>query len=188
MNRISKYKLWIGGALSLVVFSLIVGALRPRHVAGAPSGSSPDVEVVQVAQKDVPIFGEWIGTLDGFTNADVRAQVTGYLLRQDYREGAFVRTGQLLFEIDPRPFQAAVDQADGQVAQARAALANAEAQQRKTELDVNRYTPLAREQAASQQDLDNAVQNNLAAKALVATAEAQIKTAEAALETAMINL
>ncbi len=188
MNRISKYKLWIGGALSLVVFSLIVGALRPRHVAGAPSGSSPDVEVVQVAQKDVPIFGEWIGTLDGFTNADVRAQVTGYLLRQGYQEGAFVKKGQLLFEIDPRPFQAALDQAEGQLAQAKAVLANAQAVQGRTELDVNRYTPLAREQAASQQDLDNAIQNNMAAKATVATAEAQIRTAEAAVETAKINL
>ncbi len=188
MNRISKYKLWIGGALSLVIFSLIVGALRPRHVAGAPSGSSPDVEVVQVEQKDVPIFGEWIGTLDGFTNADVRAQVTGYIMKQGYQEGAFVKKGQLLFEIDPRPFQAALDQAEGQLAQARAVLANAQAVQGRTELDVNRYAPLAKEQAASQQDLDNAVQNNMAAKATVATAEAQIKSAEAATETARINL
>jgi membrane fusion protein (multidrug efflux system) len=94
----------------------------------------------------------------------------------------------LLFEIDPRPFQAAVDQAQGQLAQATATLANAEAVRGRTELDVNRYTPLAREQAASQQDLDNAIQNNMAAKATVATAEAQIKTAEAAVETAKINL
>src|SRR5438046_78507 len=98
------------------------------------------------------------------------------------------RKGQLLFEIDPRPFQAALDQAEGQLAQAKAALANAQAVQGRTELDVNRYVPLAKEQAASQQDLDNAVQNNMAAKATVATAEAQIKTAEAAVETAKINL
>jgi RND family efflux transporter MFP subunit len=188
MNRISKRNLWIAGALSLVVLSVIVGALRPRHVSGAPSGASPDVEVMQVEQKDVPIFGEWIGTLDGFTNADVRAQVTGYLLRQGYQEGAFVKKGQLLFEIDPRPFQAALDQAEGQLAQAKAVLANAQAVQGRTELDVNRYTPLAKEQAASQQDLDNAVQNNMAAKATVATAAAQIRTAEAAVETGKINL
>jgi membrane fusion protein (multidrug efflux system) len=144
--------------------------------------------VARVEQKDVPIMAEWIGTLDGFTNADVRAQVTGYLLRQDYQEGAFVKKGQLLFEIDPRPFQAALDQAEGQLAQAKAILANAEAVQHRTELDVNRYTPLAKEQAASQQDLDNAVQNNLAAKATVATAEAQIKTATAAVESTQINL
>jgi len=188
MNTLSKYKFWIGGAFCLVVIGLIIGALRPKHVSGAQPGASPDVEVVQVEQKDVPIFGEWIGTLDGFTNADVRAQVTGYLLRQGYREGAFVKKGQLLFEIDPRPFQAALDQAEGQSAQAKAMLANAQAVQGRTELDVNRYTPLAKEQAASQQDLDNAVQNNMAAKATVATALAQIKTAEAAVETAKINL
>src|SRR4029077_6885734 len=147
-----------------VVLSVIVGAMRMKHVSGAQPGSSPDVEVVQVEQRDVPIVGEWIGTLDGFTNADVRAQVTGYLLRQGYQEGVFVKKGQLLFEIDPRPFQAALDQAEGQLAQATATLANARAVQGRPELDVTRYTPLAKEQAASQQDLDNAVQNNLAAK------------------------
>ena len=188
MNALSKYKLWIGGALCLIVIALIVAALRPKHVSGASPGATPDVEIVQVAQKDVPIYGEWIGTLDGFTNADVRAQVTGYLMRQGYQEGAFVKKGQLLFEIDPRPFQAALDQAEGQLAQAKASLVNAQAVQGRTQLDVNRYTPLAKEQAASQQDLDNAVQNNLAAKATVATAEAQIKTDEAAVETAKINL
>jgi membrane fusion protein (multidrug efflux system) len=188
MNNLSKYKLWIGGAVCLLVVGLIVAAISPKHVSGAQQGAPPDVEVVQVEQKDVPIFGEWIGTLDGLTNADVRAQVTGYLLRQGYQEGAFVKKGQLLFEIDPRPFQAALDQAQGQLAQARAQLANAEAVQGRTRLDVERYTPLAKEQAASQQDLDNAIQNNLAAKATVATAEAQIKTAEAAVETAKINL
>src|SRR5271168_5200135 len=136
MNTFSKYKVWIGGALSLLVIGLIIGAIYPKHVAGAQPGATPDVEVVQVEQKDVPIFGEWIGTLDGFTNADVRAQVTGYLLHQGYREGAFVRKGQLLFEIDPRPFQASLDQAEGQLAQAKANLANAEAVQHRTELDV----------------------------------------------------
>ncbi len=188
MNTLSKYKFWIGGVFCLVVVGLIVGAMRPKHVSGAQPGGSPDVEVVQVEQKDVPIFGEWIGTLDGFTNADVRAQVTGYIMKQGYQEGAFVKKGQLLFEIDPRPFQAALDQAEGQLAQANALLANARAVQGRTQLDVERYTPLAKEQAASQQDLDNAVQNNLAAKATVATAEAQIKTAEAAVATAKINL
>jgi len=188
MKMLSKYKLWIGGALCLAVIGVIIGALRPKQVSGAQTGGPADVEVVQVEQKDVPIFGEWIGTLDGMTNADVRAQVTGYLLRQGYQEGAFVRKGQLLFEIDPRPFQAVLDQAEGQLAQAMAQLANAQAVQGRTELDVNRYAPLAKEQAASQQDLDNAVQNNMAAKATVATAEAQIKSAEAAVETAKINL
>ena len=144
--------------------------------------------MVQVQQQDVPIIHEWIGTLDGLVNADVRAQVTGYLLIQGYQEGSFVKKGQLLFQIDPRPFKAALDQAEGQLAQAKAQLSNAEAVQGRTELDVKRYTPLAKEQAAPQQDLDNAVQNNLAAIASVETAKAQIKTSQAAVETARINL
>ena len=188
MNSSRKRNLVIAGAVGLVVIALVVRTLRPKHASGAGAAAPPDVMVAQVEQKDVPIYGEWIGTLDGFVNADVRAQVTGYLVRQAYQEGALVSKGQLLFEIDPRPFQAALDQAEGQLAQATAQLANAEAVQVRTQLDVERYTPLAKEQAASQQDLDNATQNNLAAKATVATAKAQIKTAEAAVETAKLNL
>ena len=187
MKKFSKRKILLGGA-GLVVIGLIAGAVRPKHVSGAPAGAPPDVQVVEVQRKDVPVYGEWIGTLDGYSNADVRAQVTGYLMRQAYLEGSFVKKGQLLFEIDPRPFQAALDQALGQLAQAKASLANAEAVQVRTQLDVNRYTPLAKEQAASQQDLDNSVQNNLAAKATVETAKAQIQTYEAAVENARINL
>ena len=183
-----RRNLLLAAVVCVIVIALLVRALRPRGTSGATTGAPTDVLVVQVEQKDVPIYGEWIGTLDGLTNADVRAEVTGYLMRQGYQEGAFVKKGQLLFEIDPRPFQAALDQAEGQLAQAKAMLANAQAVQGRTELDVNRYAPLAKEQAASQQDLDNAVQNNLAAKATVATAEAQIKTDEAAVETAKINL
>ena len=188
MNTLSKYKLWIAGAVCLLVVGLIVRAIYPKHVSGAQPGAPTEVQVVQVEQKDVPIFGDWIGTLDGLVNADVRAQVTGYLQKQGYQEGAFVKQGQLLFQIDPRPFQAALDQAQGQLAQAKATLANYEAVQGRTELDVKRYTPLAKEQAASQQDLDNSVQNNLAAIANVETAKALIKTSEAAVETAQINL
>src|SRR5580704_7870477 len=188
MTRVLKRNLIIGGMLFVIVLGLIVVAVRPKGVSGAQSGASPSVEVVQVEQKDVPIYGEWIGTFDGLVNADVRAQVSGYLLKQGYQEGGFVKQGQLLFQIDPRPFQAALDQSQGLLAQAKASLANAEAVQRRTELDVNRYVPLAKEQAASQQDLDNAVQNNLAAKATVATARAQIQSSEASVETAKINL
>jgi multidrug efflux pump subunit AcrA (membrane-fusion protein) len=137
MNFFSKYKYWIGGVLSLLVIGLIIGAVRPKGVAGAPT-VPPTVEIVPVEQRDIPIYGEWIGTLDGFVNADVRAQVTGYILKQAYQEGAFVRKGQLLFEIDPAPFQAVLDQAQGQLAQAKAMLANAEAVQGRTQLDVNR--------------------------------------------------
>jgi RND family efflux transporter MFP subunit len=189
MINISKRKLLIGGLFCLIVIGLIIGAARPsKHALGAVPGATPDVEVVKVQQEDVPIYGEWIGTLDGLVNADVRAQVTGYLLKQGYQEGAYVKQGQLLFQIDSRPFQAALDQAQGQLAQSKASLANAQAVQGRTQLDVTRYTPLAKEQAASQQDLDNAVQNNLAAIATVETAKAQIKTYEAAVETAKINL
>jgi RND family efflux transporter MFP subunit len=187
MSSLWKYKFWIGGVLCLVVIGLLVAAIRPTRVSRA-SAAVPEVEVIKVEQKDVPVYADWIGTLDGLVNADVRAQVTGYLQEQDYQEGAFVKKGQLLFQIDPRPFQAALDQALGQLAQAKAMLANAEAVQRRTQLDVDRYTPLVKEQAASQQDLDNAVQNNLAAKATVETAQAQIQTYEAAVETTKINL
>jgi membrane fusion protein (multidrug efflux system) len=185
---LSKYKFVIWGTIGFIVVVLLVAAARSRVKPTTKAAGLPDVEVAQVECEDVPIYGEWIGTLAGQVNANVQAQVTGYLLRRDYQEGSFVRQGQLLFEIDSRPFQAALDQAVGQLAQATAQLANAEAVQGRTQLDVERYTPLAREQAASQQDLDNASQNNLAAKATVATAKAQIKTAEAAVETAKLNL
>jgi len=180
------------------------------------AASIPDVEVVEVHQKDVPIYGEWIGTLDGLVNADIKAEVSGYLLEQAYQEGTLVKKGQLLFQIDPRPFQAVLDQAEGQLAQARAQLeqsgaqlmqaeaqvAVAEANQQRTQLDVDRYTPLAQQQAITQQDMDNATQNNLAAKAQLQAAKAQVETARAqiiaanaavqstkgAVETATINL
>ena len=177
------------GLFLLLILALIIGAVHPyKHALGSQPVALPTVEVLQVQQEDVPIYGEFIGTLDGLVNADVRAQVTGYLLKQGYLEGRFVKQGQLLFQIDPRPFQAALDQAQGQLAQAKAMLTNAQAVQRRTELDVERYTPLVKEQAASQQDLDNAVQNNLAALATIETAKAQIKTYEASVETAKINL
>jgi len=187
MNTPKRYLLG-GGVVVLIVIALIMGAIRPNKHAQAAPAIVPDVDVVRVQQEDVPIIHEWIGTFDGLVNADVRAQVTGYLLKQSYQEGGFVKKGQLLFQIDPRPFQAALDQAEGQLAQAKAQLANAEAVQGRTELDVKRYSPLAKEQAATQQDLDNSVQNNLAALAGVETAKAQIKTSEAAVETARINL
>jgi RND family efflux transporter MFP subunit len=200
---------------------LLIAALAPiAGCSNAPTGASAaaplEVDVVAVQQRDVPIYTEWIGTLDGYVNADIKAQVTGYLLEQAYQEGSFVKKGQLLFQIDPRPFQAALDlaqgqlaQTEGQLAQARAELAQAEAQvavavanQRRTQLDVDRYTPLAQQQAITQQDLDNATQNNLAAKAQVQSAQAQVATARAQIiaanaavqsakataETAQINL
>jgi membrane fusion protein (multidrug efflux system) len=136
-----------------------------------PPPGPPEVQVVPVAQRDVPIYREWVGTADGITNAVIRAQVTGYLLSQNYLEGKQVKKGDLLFQIDPRPFEAALDQAKGN-------LARAEAQLGKTELDVKRYTPLAKEQAISQQELDDAIQANLAAKADVQSCKAAVGQAQ----------
>jgi membrane fusion protein (multidrug efflux system) len=171
-------------ALGVSLFSIGCGEKN----AQADKPAAADVQVAQVEQKDVPIYGEWIGTLDGLVNADVKAQVTGYLLKQAYVEGSLVRKGQLLFQIDPRPFEAALDQAKAQLVQAQAQLANAEATQLQAQLNVNKYTPLALEQAASQQDLDNAVQTNVASKATVLNSKAAIQAAEAAVRTAQINL
>ena len=196
----SKHVAWVSG----VLLAAILGAAVSRSAAkpSTQTPSSPVVEVAPVEQRDVPINGEWIGTLTGQVNADVKAQVTGYLLTRNYKEGSFVRKGQILFEIDPRPFQAALDQARGQLAQAQALLiqdeaqlSTAEANQLKSQLNVEKYEPLAKVDAVSKQDFDNATQTNLAnkaqvkaAEAAIASARAQIKAGEAAVETAAINL
>jgi RND family efflux transporter MFP subunit len=195
-----KHMAWASGALVTVILLIVV-----THSGAKPSVqamSLPVVEVTAVEQKDVPIYGEWIGTLSGQVNADVKAQVTGYLLKRNYKEGSFVQNGELLFEIDPRPFQAALDQAKGQLAQAQsqliqdeAQLAIAQANQLKSQLDVEKYGPLAKVDAVSKQDFDNATQTNVANKAQVqaaegaiAAAKAQIQAGQAAVETASINL
>jgi membrane fusion protein (multidrug efflux system) len=136
-----------------------------------PTPPPPVVEVATVTQADVPIYHDWIGTLDGLVNATIRAQVTGYLLTQTYREGDAIKKGDLLFEIDPRPFQAVLDQAKGELAQAEARLG-------KTELDVKRYAPLVKERAISQEEYDDAVQANMEAKAAVLSAQAQVEQAQ----------
>src|SRR6201984_2659822 len=195
-----KHVAWASaGALVLV---LLFFATHSGAKPTAPTPPPPVVEVAPVEQTDVPIYGEWIGTLSGQVNADIKAQVTGYLLTRNYKEGSYVTKGELLFEIDPRPFQAALDQAKGQLAQAEAQLAQGEAQlataeanELKSQLDVEKYGPLAKADAVSKQDLDNAVQTNLAnkaqvqaAKAAIAAAKAQIQTSQAAVEIATINL
>ncbi len=144
----------------------LVGCKPKSKVAPPP----PLVEVTTVTQADVPIYHEWIGSLDGLVNAQIRAQVSGYLLTQDYREGDPIKKGDLLFQIDPRPFQAALDQANG-------VLAQAEARSGKTELDVKRYRPLVKDQAISQEEYDDAVQADLEAKAAVVAAKAQVEQA-----------
>jgi len=202
---------------SLIVLGtlVILGAALVAGRSNNPAQAAPpplEVEVVQVEQKDVPIYSEWIGTTDGMVNADIRAQVTGYLLRQNYKEGSLVKKGELLFEIDPRPFQAALEQANGQVAQfqgqleqaisqvtqaeaqvaqansqllqAQAQMSQAQANQVKTQLDVNKYAPLAEQKAVTQQDYDNAAQTNVAAKAEVEAAQAGVEAGRAQLRVA----
>ena len=151
----------------LVAISALSGCAKP---AAAP-GVAPDVKVAVVEQRDVPIISEWVATLDGYVNAQIQPQVTGYIIQQNYKEGAPVRKGAVLFEIDPRPFQAVLDQAKAQLAQAQAQLG-------KTKLDVDRDTPLAKERAIAQSQLDNDIQANLAADAAVQSAKAQVEQAQ----------
>jgi RND family efflux transporter MFP subunit len=155
----------------VLVFSQGCGTKGSSAVTSAP----PSVQVVDVIQRDVPIYHEYIATLDGFVNAIIQPQVSGYLIKQNYQEGALVGKNQVLFKIDPRPFQAVLDQS-------RAQLAQAEAQLGKTKLDVQRDTPLAKERAIAQSQLDNDVQANLAAEATVKAGQAAVEQAELNLE------
>jgi RND family efflux transporter MFP subunit len=163
---------WV--ACCFVVFLVLSEACENKSVSAAP-GAPPTVQVVEVAQRDVPVYHEWIATLDGYVNAVIQPQVSGYLVQQNYREGALVHKNDVLFKIDPRPFQAILDQAKAQLAQA-------EAQLGKTQLDVQRDTPLAREKAIAQSQLDNDIQANLAAKATVQADKAAVEQAEINLE------
>jgi membrane fusion protein (multidrug efflux system) len=146
------------------------------------------VTVVQVTASDVPLTGEWVGTLDGFVNAQIQPQASGYLIKQDYKEGAEVAKGQVLFEIDPRPFQAALDQASGQLEQAEGQVLQAQAQLGLAEINVNRDTPLALAHAIAQSQLDNEVQQKAQAEAAVQSARASVAAAEAAVANAKLNL
>jgi RND family efflux transporter MFP subunit len=152
------------------VLILALAAFGCRR-APPPQMAPPEVMVMDVVQMDVPIYGSWIGTLDGMVNAQIRAQVSGYLMAQCYQEGAFVHKDDLLFQIDPRPFQAALDKAKGQMAEAQANLDL-------TDINVKRYTPLAENNAISQQELDNAVQANKGAQAALESARAAVQQAE----------
>jgi RND family efflux transporter MFP subunit len=162
--------------IGLVATVLLVDALGCGNgkVRAAAPPPPPVVEVAPVIQKNVPLQGEWVGTLEGYVNAQIQPEVSGYLIRQDYREGGFVKKGQLLFEIDPRPFQAVLDQAKGQLAQADAQMANAE-------LNVKRDIPEAEAHAIPQSQLDSDTQALLAAKA-------SVEADQAAVEQAAINL
>src|SRR5262249_45065557 len=158
----------LGQAISLAALSGCGGS------KGAPPTSPPVVEVAPVERRDVAVTEEWIGSLDGEVNAQIRPQVEGYVLRRTYREGAFVHRGETLFEIDSRQFQASLEQAQSQLAREEAALA-------KAKIDVARFTPLVADKAVSQQELDNA-------QAAERQAEASVKAAQAAVNRARLDL
>jgi RND family efflux transporter MFP subunit len=143
------------------------------HAAAPPP--APEVGVATVIQQDVPVYSEWVATLDGYVNAQIRPQVSGYIIKQDYKEGSLVRKGQVLFEIDPRPFKAALDRAKGDLAQAQAQLG-------KSTLDVERDTPLAEAKAIAKSQLDNEIQAKLGAEAAVESSKAAVEQAELNLE------
>jgi membrane fusion protein (multidrug efflux system) len=156
-------------ALSVAILLLLTACAKRQ---GAPQVVGPmPVTVAAVEQRDVSLYGDWVATLDGFVNAQIQPQVSGYMIKQDYREGSVVQNGQVLFEIDPRPFQATLDQAEGQLAQARAQLGLAD-------INVMRDTPLAKARAIAQSQLDNDVQQQAAQIAAVRTAEANVEQAQ----------
>src|ERR1700733_1610120 len=162
------------GLLIALVFVAAMAAGCERHVDSAAPPAPPLIQVPPAIQNGVPLEGEWVGTPDGYVNAQIQPHVSGYLIRKDYQEGGFVREGKVLFEIDPRPFQAALDQAKGQLAQAQAQLANAD-------INVKRDIPEAGAHAIPQSQLDNDTQAQLGAKAAV-------EADQAAVEEASLNL
>ena len=193
----------MGLAVALVIVtSVTFSGCEKKDAAPPPQMGPMPVSVVKVRQADVPLTGDWVGTLDGYVNAQIQPQVSGYLIRQTYREGAVVKKGQVLFEIDPRPFQALVDQAQGQVAQAQSQVQQAQAQVNQNQaqfalaqINVKRDTPLAEARAVARSQLDTDTQQAAtqdaavhSAQASVGTAQAQVKSAQAALDTAKLNL
>jgi membrane fusion protein (multidrug efflux system) len=163
---LSKYVVLLACIAS---FSLVLsGCGRSSAAIKLPD---TDVLVAPPIQQDVPVHSEWVATLDGYVNAEIRPQVSGYIIKQDYKEGSFVRKGQVLFEIDPRPFQATLDSTKGQLAQAQANLM-------KSVIDVERDTPLAEKKAVTKEKLDNEIQSKLAAEAAVASSKASVERAE----------
>jgi len=158
--------------LSAFSMGLLSGCKNEGPSPGAAAGFGPlPVQVSTAVQQDVPLTGEWVATTDGFVNAQIQPQVSGYLIRQDYKEGSEVHKGQVLFEIDPRPLQAILDQA-------KASLAQAQAQYELAGINVRRDTPLAEAHAIAQSQLDNDIQTQAADKAAVANAQASVEAAE----------
>ena len=162
-KRISRW-----GAAALMVTALSWG--MGCGSADPETAAVPEVYVTEVTSTDVPVFAEWVGSTEGYNNANIRPQVKGYLLKRNYDQGTVVRVNQLLFEIDPRQFQAEVDNALGELGQAKAMLGRSQSH-------VRRYRPLATEGAVSEQELDDAVQAMLKDEASVASAKARVDQA-----------
>ena len=170
---ITHTKATLPTVILMVALALLASSCnRGRAATATPM---PEVEVATVEQRDVPVYSEWVATLDGYVNAQIRPQVSGYIIRQPYKEGSLVHEGQVLFEIDPRPFQATLDRAKGDLAQAQAQLG-------KATLDVERDTPLAEGRAIAKSQLDNEIQAKLGAQAAVESAKAAVEQAELNLE------
>src|SRR5438477_9372386 len=168
----------VSGRIFVLLFVGVLSLALAGCTGSTKAASPPPPAVVQVAtvvQQDTPIYSEWVATLDGYVNAQIQPRVAGYLIKQDYKEGSVVRKGQVLFEIDPRPLKAALDQAKAQLAQA-------EAQLGKASLDVERDTPLAQARAISQSQLDTEKQAKLGADAAVEAAKANVEQAELNME------
>ncbi len=182
----NKFKLAVATSIILVSTGFLAGCAAKAPAAPAPQALP--VTVVQLEPTDVPVTGEWVGTLDGYVNAQIQPQASGYLIKQNYREGAQVSKGQVLFEIDPRPFQAALDQALGQLEQAKGQVASAQAQLGLAQINVNRDTPLAQARAIAQSQLDNDTQQKATQEAAVKSAEATVAAAQANVANARLNL
>jgi membrane fusion protein (multidrug efflux system) len=178
----------VPGVIVLVASALLMTACSNRDRKAAATLAAVPVDAVRVRQENVPLAGDWVGTLDGFVNAQIQPQVSGYLVQQNYREGSSVAKDQILFQIDRRQFQATVDQAAAQVEQAKGQLAQAEAQQSLAQINLKRDTPLAQGRAISQSQLDNDTQQAEQADAAVAAAKGAVSAAEAALANAKLNL
>lgn len=175
-------------ASALILGAGLLAGCGRKNASAAVSAPVMAVTVVKVQATDVPLTNEWVGTLDGYVNAQIQPQASGYLIKQNYKEGAQVSKGQVLFEIDPRPFQAALDQAKGQLPQARGQVQQAQAQLGLTEINVNRDTPLAQARAIAQSQLDNDTQQKAQSEAAVRSAQASVAAAEAAVANAELNL
>ena len=205
-SALANHRALASSLLCIPIWVIVLGSVGCTQKVKA---RLTEVEIAKPIRADVPVYSEWIGTTVGYIDAQIHSKVTGYVLAQDYKEGDLVRAGDLLFEVDPRPFQAVVDQAKAQLHVATAELIQAQADkdaaqaeidravaaQVKTELDVKRYTPLVRDGTVSQQEFDDADQSNVANQASVVAAKAKynhslaaVKAAEGQIEVARSSL